>query len=224
MARIYTGGIPFEFPLAESADGEGLVLIGGEPTPSQILEGYRKGIFPWYEDDSLPLWWSPDPRFVLFPDELHVSRSMHKELRKGHLRFTVNAAFEKVIAKCAAAEREGQQGTWITPGMQQAYTVLHRSGWAHSAEVWRGEELVGGLYGVRIGAIFFAESMFHTAANASKVALIRYVKQLATEGVQLIDCQVHTAHLQSLGAGFVSRSGYLRLLSKWCGAALGGER
>ncbi len=202
----------FAFPLLEAADKEGLLLIGGRPTPARVVEAYTKGIFPWYNDDALPLWWSPDPRFVLFPDELHTSQSMKKTLKGGGFVFKTNTAFGKVISACSSANRKGQDGTWITPAMQDVYTQLHYKGAAHSAEAWKGGQLVGGMYGLRIGGVFFGESMFSNQSNASKFAFINYVKQLKTEGIRLIDCQVYSEHVETLGARLISRVEYLKLL------------
>lgn len=202
----------FAFPPLSVADEEGLVLIGGRPTPERVVEAYTKGIFPWYNDDALPLWFSPDPRAVLFPGELHASRSMKKVLRSGKFVFKTNTAFEKVIDACATVEREGQDGTWITRTIIDVYTQLHNKGIAHSAEAWAGNDLVGGVYGLRIGKVFFGESMFSKQPNASKFAFIRYVQLLKEEGVSLIDCQVYSEHVASLGAREIERNEYLRLL------------
>jgi leucyl/phenylalanyl-tRNA--protein transferase len=205
----------FRFPPLQHADEEGLLVIGGRVTPQRVLEAYRKGIFPWYSDD-LPLWWSPDPRFVLFPGELHISRSMQKVLKKGLFEFKINTAFEKVISACAAVPRQGQDGTWITPEMKEVYVRLHHTGFAHSAETWLDGELVGGMYGIRMGRVFFGESMFSKVTNASKFAFIRYVQQLAAEGTALVDCQVHTSHVESLGARLIPRQNFISLLKTYC--------
>jgi len=204
----------FYFPPVEEADEEGLLLIGGAVTPTRVLEAYAKGIFPWYNDDSLPLWWTPDPRFVLFPDELHVSRSMQKLLAKNVFTFRTNTAFEQVINACAEVERKDQDGTWITEEMKAVYVQLHQDGYAHSAETWTGDELVGGMYGIRLGKVFFGESMFSKTSNASKFAFINYVSQLKEDGVSLIDCQVHTEHVETLGARLIERKKYLQLLKE----------
>lgn len=202
----------FAFPPLDAADEAGLVLVGGRVTPDRVLEAYKRGIFPWYNHDSLPLWWSPDPRFVLFPGELHVSRSMHKFLNKTSFAFRQNTAFEKVIDRCARLPRRGQHGTWITAEMKAVYTELHQQGWAHSAEAWDDDVLVGGMYGLRIGQVFFGESMFSIRSNASKFVFIHLVRQLQAEGVRLIDCQVHTDHVATLGARSVERNEFVRLL------------
>lgn len=199
------------FPPVEEAMEDGLLAIGGDLTRERLLLAYRQGIFPWYEGD-IPLWWSPDPRFVLFPHELKVSKSMQVLLRKNSFHFTMNTAFEQVIHQCKSVSRRGQDGTWITNEVEQAYIALHREGYAHSAEVWQNGQLAGGLYGIRMGRLFFGESMFSLVSNASKYAFICYVQQLVQEQVQLIDCQVYTAHLESLGARMISRNEFLRLL------------
>lgn len=199
------------FPPVEEALADGLLAIGGDLSIERLLLAYRNGIFPWYDDD-MPLWWSPDPRFVLFPEKLKISKSTKQLLRKSAFDFTVNKAFEQVIRNCQQAPRPGQDGTWINEDIIAAYTELHRMGFAHSAEVWRDGELVGGLYGIRMGNLFFGESMFSKQSNASKYAFIQYIQQLQSEGVQLVDCQVYTEHLESLGAEMISRSEFMNLL------------
>ena len=159
------------------------------------------------------MWWSPDPRFVLYPDELKISKSMKQVLRKDGFRFTVDTAFAEVIANCKQTQRKDQDGTWITDEVEQTYTELHHQGYAHSAEAWQNGKLVGGLYGIRMGGVFFGESMFSHVSNASKFAFSRYVQQLKTEGVRLIDCQVYTSHLESLGARMIPRSQFINELS-----------
>ncbi len=201
------------FPPAEMADQDGLLAIGGDLSTERLLLAYRNGIFPWYNEDEPICWWSPNPRFVLFADELNVSSSMKTILNNGELRFTINRAFTQVIQKCKTITRKGQAGTWISSAMQEAYTRLHKLGFAHSAETWVNGELVGGLYGLRLGNIFFGESMFSTKNNASKFAFINYVQQLQKENVQLIDCQVHTEHLESLGARMISREFFTKILT-----------
>lgn len=206
----------FSFPPVSKADDEGLLVIGGKVTPDRVLEAYPKGIFPWYSEDEIPLWWSPDPRFVLFPKELHCSRSMQKLLRKSDFEFRTNSAFEAVIDACASSVRPGQEGTWITAAIREAYTDLHRRGFAHSAETWYEGALVGGVYGVRLGRVFFGESMFSHKTNASKFAFLHYVRQLEQEGVRLVDCQVYTPHVESLGARSIERTDFLQLLKNYC--------
>ena len=202
----------FHFPPVSEADDEGLVLIGGKVTPARVIEAYNKGIFPWYNEESFPLWWSPDPRFVLFPDELHISNSMQKVLSKGTFAFRMNSAFDEVIDGCATVSRREQDGTWITANMKKVYSQLHTTGYAVSAEAWKDDELVGGMYGLRLGRVFFGESMFSKVSNASKFAFIKYVQHLKKDGVSLIDCQVYTEHVESLGARLVARQDYLALL------------
>lgn len=201
------------FPPVNLAEPDGLLAMGGDISPERILLAYRKGIFPWYEGDT-PLWWSPDPRLVLFPEDLKVSKSMQQLLRKQHFRFTTNTAFAEVIRACRTTPRAGQDGTWINDDIEKNYTRLHHNGYAHSAEVWLGDQLVGGLYGIRLGNAFFGESMFANVSNASKYAFISYVRQLQLEGVELIDCQVHTEHLESLGAKLVPRQWFIEKISQ----------
>ncbi len=200
------------FPPLHRADEDGLLAIGGDLSTERLLLAYRSGIFPWYNEDEPICWWSPDPRFVLYPPELRVSSSMKTVLQNGKYRFTINRAFEQVIQNCKTISRHDQDGTWISPAMQQAYTTLHQLGFAHSAETWQDGELIGGLYGIRLGNIFFGESMFSLKPNASKFAFINYVRQLQKENVQLIDCQLHTPHLESLGARMIPRELFMNLL------------
>jgi leucyl/phenylalanyl-tRNA--protein transferase len=197
-----------QFPDPNLAEADGLLAIGGDLSTARLLQAYKSGIFPWFEDD-VPLWWSPDPRFVLFPDELKISTSMKTLLKRKAFTFTINKSFAEVIRNCKSVMRDGQAGTWITAEMQEAYNELHKLGHAVSAEAWNGEELAGGLYGVRLGKIFFGESMFSHQSNASKYAFISFVEQLQSEGVELIDCQVYTAHLESLGARMIPRKEFL---------------
>jgi leucyl/phenylalanyl-tRNA--protein transferase len=196
------------FPPVALAEPDGLLAIGGDLSRERLLLAYRNGIFPWYEGRHI-LWWSPDPRFVLFPEELKVSKSMRQLIRRETFVFTVNKAFSQVIANCRTIPRRGQDGTWITEEVKDAYGKLHKEGYVHSAEAWLNGELVGGLYGVRLGKVFFGESMFSKYSNASKYAFIRYVEQLRSEGVELIDCQVYTEHLESLGARMITRSDFI---------------
>jgi leucyl/phenylalanyl-tRNA--protein transferase len=199
------------FPPAETADKEGLLAIGGDLSIERLLLAYRSGIFPWY-DGPVPLWWNPDPRFVLFPDELYVSKSMQQVMKRKQFAFSTNRQFKEVIGACRTTPRLGQDGTWITEDVRQAYIQLHHLGYAHSFEAWENNQLAGGLYGIRLGKVFFGESMFSRVSNASKAAFIWAVQQLKKEGVVLIDCQVYTAHLESLGARFISRAEFLDLL------------
>jgi leucyl/phenylalanyl-tRNA--protein transferase len=202
------------FPPVEMATPEGIIAIGGDLGTERLLLAYRSGIFPWYNQDEPIVWWSPDPRFVLFPDKLRVTKSMQSVLNNGSFRFTINRAFSKVLQNCKTITRQGQEGTWITPAIEQAYTELHELGYAHSAEAWMNGELVGGLYGIRLGNVFFGESMFSKVSNASKFAFINYVHQLQKEKVTLIDCQVYTAHLESLGAKMIERNRFMAFLAE----------
>ena len=203
-----------EFPPVHLTDEDGILAFGGDLSTERLLLAYRSGIFPWYNEDEPIMWWCPDPRFVLFPQHLKVSKSMVSVLRNGKFRFTINRAFTQVIQNCKAVAREGQDGTWISPAVQKAYITLHDLGHAHSAEAWMNGELVGGLYGIRMGNIFFGESMFSKESNASKFAFINYAKQLQREGVVLIDCQVYTEHLESLGAEMIERKDFIEILKK----------
>ena len=204
------------FPPVTAADAEGLLAAGGDLRPERLLLAYRKGIFPWYEGD-IPLWWSPDPRFVLFPDELYISKSMQQVLRKQVFQFSRNQCFAEVMAHCKTTPRPGQDGTWISPAMQDAYTQLHQMGHAISFEAWQQGKLVGGLYGVLLGKVFFGESMFSHVSNASKAAFMYAVQWLQQQGIVLIDCQVYTAHLESLGARFIDRKGFMEILKEYVG-------
>jgi leucyl/phenylalanyl-tRNA--protein transferase len=201
-----------KFPPVHLAEPDGLLATGGDLSIPRLILAYRSGIFPWYSKPPV-LWWSPDPRFVLFPEELKVSASMKQLLKKQVFRITVNQDFEAVIGHCRYTYRRGQDGTWITDPMQEAYTQLHREGYAMSVECWLEDKLVGGLYGVRMGHVFFGESMFSHVSNASKAAFITFVQSARAEGLALIDCQVYTDHLASLGARFISRASFLDLLA-----------
>ncbi|MFN0201957.1 MAG: leucyl/phenylalanyl-tRNA--protein transferase [Bacteroidia bacterium] len=199
------------FPPVELSEDDGLLAVGGDLSPQRLLLAYRMGIFPWYNRKPI-LWWSPDPRFVLYPEELKVSRSMRQVLTRNIFEITVNQNFKSVILNCKQAPREGQSGTWITREVMNAYLKLHQLGHAHSVEAWQNGELVGGLYGVRVGNVFCGESMFAKVSNASKAAFITYIKQLQSEGVQLIDCQMETEHLASFGGRFITRDEFVRAL------------
>lgn len=201
------------FPPVEDALDDGLLAMGGDLSTERLLLAYRKGIFPWFDGD-MPLWWSPDPRFVMLPGELKVSKSMKQLLKRNAFEFTINKAFAQVINHCKNTERRGQDGTWITGEVEVAYNTLHKLGHAHSAEAWQDGLLVGGLYGIRMGKVFFGESMFSHASNASKYAFISYVQHLQAEGVQLIDCQVYTEHLESLGAKMIDRADFITILNQ----------
>ncbi|MEJ7780419.1 MAG: leucyl/phenylalanyl-tRNA--protein transferase [Daejeonella sp.] len=198
------------FPKPELAEEDGLLAIGGDLSAERLMLAYQNGIFPWYSDETPILWYSPHERFVLFPDRLKVSSSMRKVQNSGQFQITFNRAFPEVITACAQIPREGENGTWITAEMQNAYVTLHKLGYSHSVEVWKDDILVGGLYGVSVNDIFCGESMFSKVSNASKTALIWLCQN---KSFRMIDCQVHTSHLESLGAGFISRSEYLDLLN-----------
>ncbi len=200
------------FPPPENASSEGLLAVGGDLSPERLRLAYSSGVFPWFNEDSLILWWSPDPRMVLFPHKIKVSRSMKKIMAGGRFRCTKNQCFAEVIDQCARIRRKGQEGTWITRAMKDAYLELHKMGLAVSVEVWEGEELVGGLYGVDLGHVFCGESMFSKVSNASKFALITLARELDEKNYSLIDCQLHTSHLESLGAEEISRQEYLGIL------------
>ncbi len=203
----------FWFPPPGEADHEGLLAIGGDLKTERLLLAYRSGIFPWY-DGKIPLWWHPDPRFVLFPDELNTSKSMHHVIKKNLFEYSRNKNFEEVISNCQKIFRHDQEGTWISREIITAYTQLHKMGYAHSFEAWQQDELVGGLYGIKMGNVFFGESMFSYVSNASKAAFIWAVDQLKKEGVTIIDCQVYTSHLESFGARFITRKQFLELLQE----------
>jgi leucyl/phenylalanyl-tRNA--protein transferase len=202
------------FPDVELADENGLLAIGGDLSIEKLLLAYKSGIFPWYNETDPICWYSPDPRFVLFPKDLVVSKSMKSLMNKRSFRFTVNKAFDKVINNCKSVDRKGQDGTWIHEDIINAYTRLHRLGYAISAEAWEKDELAAGLYGIKMGNIFFGESMFALKANASKFAFINFVNQLQTENITLIDCQVYTKHLESLGAKGIQRKEFISILKK----------
>ncbi len=191
----------------------GLLAAGGDLSAERLIEAYRNGIFPWYSDGDPILWWSPDPRMVLDPAKVRVSRSLAKVLRNRSYEVRFDSAFDQVMAACAAP-RPGQQGTWITPELQQAYLGLHRLGHAHSIETWIDGELAGGLYGVALGAVFFGESMFSQVRDASKIALVHAARYLQLAGFRIIDCQMHTDHLESMGAREMDRDGFLHLLAE----------
>lgn len=206
---------PSEFPPVHQAlrEPNGLLAIGGDLSVPRLLAAYQQGIFPWFNEDQPILWWSPDPRAVLFPDALKISRSLRKRLRQQPFRITLDTAFAEVIQECAAA-RKKSHGTWITPEMQTAYIQLYESGYAHSVEAWQDEHLVGGLYGVSVGSAFFGESMFSRSNDASKVALVYMVHQLRYWKFEFIDCQVESTHLNSLGAVSINRDDFIMHLNK----------
>ena len=208
---------PFElgFPPADQTDRQGIVALGGDLSPERLLKAYALGIFPWFNPGNPIMWWCPDPRFVLYPAALRVSKSMRPYFNQPKYTLTYDTHFREVMTACSGAERPGQRGgTWISEDMIDAYTRLHELGYAHSVEVWRDEALVGGLYGVALGKVFFGESMFTRATNASKFAFISLVRQLQAVGYDLIDCQQRTQHLASLGGNSVSRADFLAHLRR----------
>jgi len=200
------------FPPTEKASRDGLLAIGGDLSIERLLLAYNSGIFPWYNEGEPIVWYCPDPRMVLFPDNLKVSKSMRQILSRGEFDVTFDQNFEEVIAHCKNVSRGGQKGTWITDEMQKAYTKLHKLGYAKSVEVWQDKKLVGGLYGIDLGTVFCGESMFSKVANSSKVAFIYLVENLKKENYKIIDCQVYTSHLASLGAEEISRTEFLKYL------------
>mgnify|MGYP006286841397 FL=1 len=202
----------FQFPPVDKSTPEGIVAAGGNLSPGMLLSAYTQGIFPWYSEYEPILWWSPDPRFVLFPEELHISKSMGRVLKKEEFTCSADTCFERVIRSCREIERPGQPGTWITNDMLEAYIELHRLGYAHSVEAWQGEDLAGGLYGVSLGKCFFGESMFSKKSNSSKAALIFLTGSLKERDFHFIDCQVYTSHLKSLGAREIPRREFIERL------------
>jgi len=199
-----------EFPDVSEASAEGLLAVGGDLSPERLIHAYSNGIFPWFQDEEPILWWSPNPRFVLFPEGIKVSKSMKQVLKKDNFKVTINKAFKAVVENCATAKRNDQDGTWITEGMVNAYYRLHQLGYAKSIEVWQNDELVGGLYGIEItDSVFCGESMFAKVSNASKVGFITFIQN---SSYKLIDCQLHTKHLESLGAKNISRPAFLNFI------------
>jgi leucyl/phenylalanyl-tRNA--protein transferase len=205
------------FPDAKTAEREpdGLLAVGGDLSVTRLVNAYRHGIFPWFGDGDPILWWSPDPRTVLIPERIRISRSLRKTLRKRPFSATLDRAFDAVIQACAEPRAE-DSGTWLVPDMIGAYRRLHRRGLAHSVEVWQDETLAGGLYGIAIGRVFFGESMFSRVSDASKVALVHLCRTLFERGFRLIDCQVITGHLIRMGAEQIPRTDFIRLLDRWC--------
>ncbi len=201
------------FPDPNLASRDGLLAIGGDLSVERLLLAYNHGIFPWFSEGEPIMWWSPNPRFVLFPDKLKISKSMQQVLRSNKFEVTTNQDFENVIRNCQHIKRTGQNSTWITEDIISSYTELHKIGVAHSVEVWENKKLVGGLYGLIMGKCFFGESMFSTVSNASKTGFISFVKQLQAQNFQLIDCQIHSEHLESLGAEMITRKKFLALLN-----------
>ena len=201
------------FPPPHFSEPDGLLAIGGDLSVERLLLAYRQGIFPWYEGDDI-LWWCPDPRFVLFPEELKINKTVGKLIRNNEFDFTINTAFREVIRNCKRAHRPGQDGTWITDGIEDAFIQLHELGYAHSGEVWKDGSLLGGMYGIRMGNSFFGESMFSKVSNASRYAFIRFAQTLQEDGVKLIDCQVYTEYLESFGARMIPRLEFLSLIAE----------
>lgn len=204
---------PTYFPHPETASEDGLLAYGGDLLPTRLLNAYSQGVFPWYNDNMPILWWSPNPRCVLLPESFRIPKTIRRELKKCLFSITINQAFEKVITGCATMSRATQNGTWIVKDMQQAYIQLHKLGFAHSVEVWNNQKLVGGLYGVALGKIFFGESMFHTESHASKYALVWIAQRLWDLGFKLIDCQMPTQHLMRYGAKIIPRKKFLDRLT-----------
>jgi len=202
------------FPPADHANPDGLLAVGGKLTEDWLLIAYQNGIFPWFSEGDPIMWWSPDPRFVLKPENIKVSKSMRPYLNSKKYTFKLDSDFEQVIEKCSIIPRQGQNGTWITNHMKDAYVALHKIGMAHSSEVWEGQEIIGGLYGVSIGRMFFGESMFSEKANASKLALIRLCRWLGHNGFGLIDCQIYSEHLERMGAEYMSRNSFVDKLEE----------
>jgi leucyl/phenylalanyl-tRNA--protein transferase len=213
MIQWLKGSAPFPPVDRALRDPNGLLAAGGDLSPRRLLDAYSQGIFPWYAEGEPILWWSPDPRMVLMPGELRISRSLSKTLRNRAYEIRFDTRFDAVLAGCAAP-RAGQPGTWITDEMRAAYNELHRMGFAHSVETWMDGELAGGLYGVALGGMFFGESMFTRRTDASKLALVALVRKCEDEGIGMIDCQMHTTHLESLGAHLVRRAEFLRRLGE----------
>jgi len=202
------------FPPPDLAEPEGLLAVGGDLSSERLLDAYSHGIFPWYDEGDPVLWWSPDPRMVIRPEEFQPSKSLAKVIKKGVFRVTMDTAFDRVIRECSKLPRKGQAGTWITTDMLNAYMGLHDEGYGHSVECWVGEELVGGLYGLSIGSMFFGESMFSTRANASKVAFHVLCQSLASWDFDWVDCQLHNEHLESLGAYTIPRDEFMNHLKQ----------
>ncbi len=202
------------FPSPVLARNDGLLAVGGDLSPKRLLLAYSMGIFPWYSDDDPIIWWSPDPRLVLYPDELQVSKSLKKIIKKDIFHVTMDTAFDKVIHSCAHVRLKDNEGTWIVDDMIEAYCKLHKYGYAHSVEAWHGGELAGGLYGVSLGRCFFGESMFTRVSNASKVAFVKFVEYLRELSFDMIDCQVTTAHLTRFGAREIPRDDFLTQLEE----------
>ena len=207
-------GVALVFPPVEMASSEGILAFGGDLRPERLILAYQSGIFPWYNEGEPIIWYCPEERMVLFPDELRISKSMRQLMRSNTFNITTNKAFEQVISQCQNSPRKDQLGSWITDDMKQAYLKLHELGFAKSVEVWQDKKLVGGLYGIDLGHIFCGESMFSKESNTSKLAFIHLVQQLENEQYKLIDCQVYNEHLESLGAREIPRGEFMEILGK----------
>jgi leucyl/phenylalanyl-tRNA--protein transferase len=212
MAGYYILDENLYFPPVSQANKEGFLAFGGDLSPERLMLAYRSGIFPWYNEDEPIIWWSPDPRCVLFTKHLHISKSMHQVIKKGNLRFSINEAFAQVIKSCQQTKRKDDNGTWLNNEMIEAYNKLHQQGFAYSAECWLDDELVGGLYGIQLEKVFCGESMFSLKSNASKFAFIHFVNYLKQKGIELVDCQISNPHLESLGAEMIPRNQFLSYL------------
>jgi leucyl/phenylalanyl-tRNA--protein transferase len=205
-------GKEFRFPPQHLANTEGLLAYGGDLKFERLMAAYHQGVFPWYSDETPILWWCPDPRFVLYPERLKVSKSMRQILRRNQFEITFDTSFREVITACQQTPRADQDGTWITNELLEAYVECHERGVAHSVEVWQNGNLVGGLYGLSIGKMYFGESMFSRVSNASKAGFVHLVRHMAARGIEMIDCQVYTKHLESLGAELIPRNRFLAQL------------
>lgn len=201
-----------EFPSADRADADGLLAVGGNLEPETLMAAYSQGIFPWFSEGQSILWWTPDPRMVLFPSEFYCSKRLARRLRQSQYRISWDESFVQVINACASVSRSGENGTWLVPEMIKAYEHLHRLGFAHSVEVWQQNELIGGVYGVVHQGVFFAESMFSAVRDGSKMALANLVEKAKAKQWKLIDCQFYTSHLESLGGREIPRSEFMRIL------------
>jgi leucyl/phenylalanyl-tRNA--protein transferase len=202
------------FPPVDEAEPDGLIAIGGDLSVERLIHAYSLGIFPWFMENDEVFWFSPDPRMILFPDQLNIPESLKRVIRSNKFVIKFDTVFDQVIQKCAEVRRPGQDGTWISPGFIEAYIALHKQGFAHSVEVFYHDKLAGGLYGVSLGSAFFGESMFYTMNNASKVAFLALVNHCRQFGFKFIDCQVETPHMRALGASLIDRKGYLALLEE----------
>ncbi|HEX8562741.1 MAG TPA: leucyl/phenylalanyl-tRNA--protein transferase [Flavobacterium sp.] len=210
---LYSLSEKIYFPPVESASAEGILALGGDLSPQRLVLAYKSGIFPWFNDGEPIVWWSPDPRMVVFPDRYKVSKSIRNILNKGRFNVTFNRCFREVITNCSEVDRSGEPGTWISKEMIEAYCKLHELGYAKSVEVWQEEKLVGGLYGVDLGHLFCGESMFSKVSNASKVAFVTLIEKLRNEQYKLLDCQVYNEHLALLGAQEIPRAEFIKIVT-----------